>query len=299
MTRLQGNPPTPSQRMANTPDPSAAAAVRVRLDLGYDGARFSGWARQPGRRTVQGTIEEALSRLLRLPEPPRLTVAGRTDAGVHARGQVAHFDVATQTWAQVADRAAWRLVGLLPADIRVHAACTVPDGFDARFSAVWRRYSYRVCDDPLGMDPLCRHETLVHERRLELTRMNAAALALVGEHDFAAYCRRHEGATTIRQLIRLDWARNPQSLAVATVVANAFCHNMVRALVGALLAVGDGRKPTSWPAEVLSKAARDPAVQVAPPYGLCLEEVRYPRDDELAEDLARGRGSITPPAVPS
>ncbi len=284
--------------MANTLDPSAAAAVRIRLDLGYDGARFSGWARQPSRRTVQGTVEEALSRLLRLPEPPRLTVAGRTDAGVHARGQVAHFDVAAQTWAEVADGAVRRLVRLLPVDVRVHAASTVPYAFDARFSALWRRYSYRVCDDPPSMDPLCRHETLAYERPLDLTRMNAAASALVGEHDFAAYCRRRVGATTVRRLLRLDWARNPRSLAVATVVANAFCHNMVRALVGALLAVGDGRKPTAWPAEVLRKAARDPAVQVAPPHGLCLEEVRYPPDDELAAGLA-GHYSITLPAVPS
>lgn len=266
--------------MASRPDPSPAAAVRVRLDLSYDGSGFSGWARQPGRRTVQGTVEEALSQLLRSPEPPRLTVAGRTDAGVHARGQVAHFDTPTQVWVRVADRAARQLAALLPPDVAVRDVGAAPDGFDARFSALWRRYSYRVCDKPREMDPLRRHDTVVHPRQLNLCYMNEAASALVGEHDFAAYCRRREGATTVRRLLRLEWAREDPALAVATVIANAFCHNMVRALAGALLAVGDGRKPCTWPADVLAKGRRDPAVHVAAAHGLCLEEVRYPPADE-------------------
>lgn len=266
--------------MTSAPDPSPAPAVRVRLDISYDGSDFSGWARQPGRRTVQDTVEQALSQLLRTPEPPRLTVAGRTDAGVHARGQVAHFDAPAQVWARVDERAVRQLAALLPPDVSVRRANVVPDGFDARFSALWRRYSYRVCDNPCEMDPLRRHDTVAHPRPLNLRSMNEAASALVGEHDFAAYCRRREGASTVRRLLCLEWARVDPALAVAMVIANAFCHNMVRALAGALLAVGDGRKPSTWPADVLGKGRRDPAVHVAAAHGLCLEEVRYPPPDQ-------------------
>ena len=225
----------------------------------------------------------ALGRVLRLPgplDPPRLTVAGRTDAGVHARGQVVHADVPATAWPAaaggqgsraaaggqaspaaaggqagraVADRGAGplaRLNAVLPADVRVHAVAPAPDGFDARFSALWRRYSYRVCDEEARTDPLRRHETLWSFRRLDLAAMNEAAAALLGEHDFAAFCRRRPGATTVRTLRVLDWRRDSDGRAVATVVADAFCHNMVRALVGALLAVGEGRRPPGWPAVI-------------------------------------------------
>jgi tRNA pseudouridine38-40 synthase len=271
----------------------AEPSVRLRLDLSYDGTGFSGWARQPGQRTVQCALEEALGRLLRLP-PPRLTVAGRTDAGVHARGQVAHTDVPAASWDAVMDGAVARLRRLLPGDVRLGSARRVPVAFDARFSALWRRYSYRVCDDPAGPDPLRRHEIAWHRRRLAIDRMNTAAQILTGEHDFAAFCRKRDGATTIRSLIRLDWARERADVAVATVVADAFCHNMVRALAGALLAVGDGRRPVCWPADVLKAGVRDPAVHVAPAHGLCLEEVRYPPDAELGRRAAQTRGTRQP-----
>jgi tRNA pseudouridine38-40 synthase len=256
------------------------AEVRLRLDLGYDGAGFSGWARQPGRRTVQEVVEDALGRLLHLAPPPALTVAGRTDAGVHARGQVAHADVPAASWAgPVAPR---RMARLLPPDVRAHSITIAPPGFDARFSALWRRYSYRVCDDPAAVDPLRRHDTLWHRRRLDAGRMNEAAMRCLGEHDFAAFCRKRPGASTVRRLIRLDWARQAAGEIVAGVVADAFCHNMVRALVGALLAVGDGRRDVAWPSEVLAAGVRDPAVHVAPPHALCLEEVGYPPDSGLS-----------------
>jgi tRNA pseudouridine38-40 synthase len=275
----------------------AHGEVRLRLDLGYDGSGFSGWARQPGRRTVQETVEVALGRLFRLDPAPGLTVAGRTDAGVHARGQVAHVDVPAGVWPPAAATAIRRLAGLLPPDVRVHAAGPAPAGFDARFSALCRRYAYRVCDDPAAADPLRRADTLWHRHPLDVARMNEAALGCLGEHDFAAYCRRREGASTVRSLIRLAWARR-QDTVVAEVVADAFCHNMVRALVGALLAVGDGRQPVTWPGEVLAARVRDPAVHVAPPHGLCLEEVRYPADTELL-DRARAtrRRRDEPPAA--
>ncbi len=234
----------------------------------------------------------ALGRVLRLPVPPKLTVAGRTDAGVHARGQVIHTDVPAAAWSSTADspgRATSRLARVLPADVRVHAAGPAPAGFDARFSALWRRYAYRVCDDEAAADPLRRHETLWYFRRLDLAAMNEAARCCLGEHDFAAFCRRREGATTIRALRTLAWDRDDHGTAIATVVADAFCHNMVRSLVGALLAVGEGRRPPGWPAAVLAAAVRDPAVRVVSPHGLCLEEVGYPPVDELAARAVTAR----------
>ncbi len=230
--------------------------------------------------------------MLRLPGPPGLTVAGRTDAGVHARGQVVHADVPAGAWAPVAGRERGpvaRLASVLPPDVRVHGADVAPDGFDARFSALWRRYSYRVCDDPARADPLRRHETLWFFRRLDVAAMNEAARPVLGEHDFAAFCRRRPGATTIRTLRRLECQRDGDGIAVATVVADAFCHNMVRSLVGALLAVGEGRRPPGWPAAVLAAAVRDPAVRVMPPHGLCLEEVGYPPPGDLAARAADTR----------
>jgi tRNA pseudouridine38-40 synthase len=260
-----------------------SALIRLRLDIAYDGSSFAGWARQPEQRTVQGVVETALGRVLRLDPAPALTVAGRTDAGVHARGQVAHVTVPADSYARVSATLTRRLAGLLPPDVRVRRVAEAPAGFDARFSALARRYVYRVCDDPGGVDPLRRHETLWHPRPLDLDRMNAAAALLLGEHDFAAYCRRRERATTIRRLLAYEWAREAdRHVAAATVEADAFCHSMVRALVGALLAVGDGRRPVEWPAQVLAGRVRDSAVSVVAAYGLSLEEVRYPGDDELA-----------------
>ena len=266
------------------PDPGIC---RIRLDLSYDGARFHGWASQPGLRTVQDEVERALATVLGLPAV-WVTVAGRTDTGVHARGQVAHADVPAAQW-EAAGPVLRRLAGLLPPDVRARAIGLAPDGFDARFSALWRRYSYRVCDESAAADPLRRGDTLWHPRPLDVALMNEAAAALAGEHDFAAFCRRREGASTVRALLRLEWQRTAPGLAEAAVVADAFCHNMVRALTGALLAVGDGRKPPGWPAAVLAARVRDPGVHVAPAHPLCLEEVRYPAPGELAARAAATR----------
>jgi tRNA pseudouridine38-40 synthase len=279
--------------------PDGGAAVRLRLDIAYDGAAFSGWASQPGRRTIQQTLAETLGRVLRLPGPAALTVAGRTDAGVHARGQVAHCDVPAGAWLAASDAAGHRLARALPPDVRVRRIAVAPPGFDARFSALWRRYAYRVCDDPAGADPLGRNVTLWYPRPLDLAAMNEAARPLLGEHDFAAFCRRREGASTVRALLRLDWARMERSLVVATVVADAFCHNMVRALAGAALRVGDGSRPPTWPGKVLAGQARDPGVPVVPAHGLCLEEVGYPPEGELAARAAQTRRQRPAPGEPA
>jgi len=261
--------------------------VRLRLDLSYDGTDFAGWALQPGQRTVQATVEDALGTILRV--PTGLTVAGRTDAGVHATGQVAHADVATQVWATIGGSLLRRLAGVLPADVRVRAVAGAPVGFDARFSALTRRYAYRLTDAAWGSEPLRRHDTAPWPRRLDPGAMQEAASHLLGEHDFAAYCRRRKGATTIRTLHRLDWERDPSGVLVATVEADAFCHSMVRSLVGALLEVGAGQRPTTWPAAVLSAGARDPHVNVAPARGLTLLHVTYPDAAGLAERAALTR----------
>ena len=263
--------------------------MRLRLDLAYDGTDFHGWADQPGLRTVQGLLQAALTQALRV-EPARVTCAGRTDTGVHARGQVAHLDVDAAVVAAAAGRSTrppaeallHRLNGILPGDVRVRAVAEAPDGFDARFSALWRRYAYRIADAPELADPLVRRTVLAFPRPLDLDTMNQASSGLLGEHDFAAFCRKRQGATTVRALRELTWTRDAAGLAVATVRADAFCHHMVRALVGCLVLVGDGRRPTGWPGEVLRGRVRHTGVTVVRPHGLTLEEVCYPPDAELA-----------------
>lgn len=252
--------------------------TRLRLDVSYDGTDFSGWAVQPDRRTVAGVLGEALDLLLGAGTATGLTVAGRTDAGVHATGQVCHVDLPGDVWQERTSTLLRRLARLLPGDVRVRAVTEVPAEFDARFSATFRRYEYRVTDAPYGAEPLRRHLTLAWPRPLDLDALNAAAAGLVGEHDFAAYCRRKENATTLREVTRLDWRREPDGLLVATVQADAFCQAMVRSLVGAMLVAGDGRRPVEWPASLLSHRERSSHVTVAPAHGLTLVAVGYPDD---------------------
>lgn len=233
-----------------------------------------------------------------------MSVAGRTDAGVHARGQVCHVDVPGEALAALTAGSGRsggasvvrRLAGLLPDDLRVRSAEPAPAGFDARFSALWRRYAYRVADAPWGVDPLRRHDVARHARALDLAALRAAATGLLGEHDFAAFCRPRPGATTIRTLLDLSWRRADDGIVVSDVRADAFCHSMVRALVGALLAVGDGRRDPQWPARVLAAGVRDGAVTVVPAHGLTLEEVGYPAADQLAARAREARSVRTLPS---
>ncbi len=238
---------------------------------------FSGWARQPERRTVCGVLEDTLSLVMR--HDVRLTVAGRTDAGVHATGQVAHTDLPAET---DPDALVLRLARALPADLRVTAMRRVPAEFDARFGALRRHYVYRICDTAWSADPLRRGHVVAWPRKLDLDALNAASHRLLGEHDFVAFCKRRDGATTIRELQRLEWTRESDGLLAAWVSADAFCHSMVRSLVGALLAVGEGRKPVDWPGSMLSATERPSAITVAPAHGLALIGVDYPADEDLA-----------------
>ncbi|HMY08714.1 MAG TPA: tRNA pseudouridine(38-40) synthase TruA [Marmoricola sp.] len=270
--------------------------MRLRLDLSYDGAGFHGWATQPDLRAVQGELTSALQKVLRV-EEIQLTVAGRTDTGVHARGQVAHFDLAPAVLESVTGRSdvsplaslVRRVNGVLEPDIRVRAIAMAAEGFDARFSAIWRRYCYRIADHAGCRDPLTRGFVLHWPRNLDEALMNDAAEALLGEHDFAAFCKRREGATTIRTLLDLEWERDQSGVLVGTVRADAFCHNMVRSLVGCLIAIGEGRKPVTWAAQILEARARDSAVGVVAAHGLTLEEVGYPDDLDLADQAKRSR----------
>lgn len=258
--------------------------VRVRLAISYDGTGFSGWAVQPGQRTVQGVLQDALAAVLRLPAPPQLTVAGRTDAGVHALGQVAHVNLpaAIASAPPVRDGGLARRWGrALPPDVRVRSATVAAPGFDARFSARWRRYEYRIGDADTGVSPLRRGFVAAWRRRLDAAAMHAAGAALLGLHDFAAFCKPRPGATTIRTLQQLDIGRHGDEVLI-TVAADAFCHSMVRSLVGALAAVGEGRRDAAWLAGLLDAAQRANDVTVAPAHGLTLVEVGYPPDDELA-----------------
>jgi tRNA pseudouridine38-40 synthase len=271
--------------------------TRIRLDLAYDGAGFTGWAKQPGLRTVQGELEAALATIFRTVGPqPTLTVAGRTDVGVHATGQVAHLDLDD---AQVADlerarrgdhapRGLWALVRRLngiagaAGDVQVQRATVAPPGFDARFAAVWRRYEYRVADAAALRDPRRRGYELWHPTALDGEAMAEAARSLLGLHDFASFCRPREGATTIRTLQEFSWSRDADGVLIAHVRADAFCHSMVRALVGACLAAGAGRLATGRVVILRDAASRTNEFAVAPAKGLTLVDVGYPADDELA-----------------
>jgi len=275
---------------------TSESLLRVRMDLAYDGTKFYGWATQPGFRTVQATIEHAWGVILR-DEPPSLTVGGRTDAGVHARGSVAHLDVALDRWEalpahrpRLPEESAWaRLSGVLPDDIVIRNVSIAPPGFDARFSALHRRYTYRICDRPSTADPLRRFDTVVLKQMLDVDVMNEASATVLGFHDFASFCRRREGATTVRTLQQFTWVREPDGTIVGTLIADAFCHSMVRALVGAVIPVGTGRENMDWPAEVLRGRQRHSGVTVMPALGLCLEEIVYPDDDQVAARAEEAR----------
>ncbi|MFC4377473.1 tRNA pseudouridine(38-40) synthase TruA [Nocardia halotolerans] len=264
--------------------------TRVRLGVSYDGTDFTGWARQPGLRTVQGVLEESLSKVFRA--PIQLTVAGRTDAGVHAEGQVAHFDTAGEL---EPDKLMHRMARFLPKDVRITGIRTAPPEFDARFSAMRRHYAYRLTTAPYGAEPLQARSVVACKPGVDVEAMRAASRNLLGLHNFAAFCRRREGATTVRELQRFDWVREGDLL-TAYVSADAFCWSMVRSLVGAVLAVGEGRRTPDWVAGLLAETERASSVAVAPAHGLSLIAVDYPPDAELAARNVQTRETRTVPA---
>jgi tRNA pseudouridine38-40 synthase len=280
-------------------DGGHVSLVRLRFDVAYDGTDFSGWAMQAGRRTVAGVIEDALSTIFRF--PVATTVAGRTDTGVHATGQVAHVDVPAGAIPLAYPRA-WRNDGrtvdpaveflplvrrlgrLLPEDVRVHDVRRAPTGFDARFSALRRHYVYRLSTAPYGAEPQSARFVTPWPHPLDVDAMSEASRELQGLNDFAAFCRHRDGSTTIRDLQRLEWVRDGDSV-TAHVAADAFCWSMVRSLVGAMLAVGEGRRDARWCAELLTSTRRSSDFTTAPARGLTLVGVDYPPDRELADRI--------------
>lgn len=270
-----------------------APPIRLRLDISYDGTNFAGWTKQPTLRTVQGELEAAIATVFqRHGSPPTLTVAGRTDAGVHATGQVAHLDLSAEQLASLDDRRgqsgpqslARRLNGIagLSSDVVVRSTAIAPAGFDARFAAIWRRYEYRVEDAINPRNPLVRGFTLSYPTALDVAAMNEAATTLLGLHDWATYCKPREGGTTIRTLQQFSWERQNDGIVLARVQADAFCHSMVRSLVGASLAVGEGKLAASDLVTLRDDGARTSAFKTAPAKGLTLVEVGYPPDEQLA-----------------
>jgi tRNA pseudouridine38-40 synthase len=268
---------------------SGGGFVRLRLDIAYDGTDFAGWALQVGQRTVAGVLDEALSTVFRTPVLSR--AAGRTDAGVHATGQVAHVDVPTDALPHAYPRTTRaddneflplvrRLARFLPADVRVLDINRAAAGFDARFSALRRHYVYRLSTAPHGVEPQETRYVTAWPRPLDVEAMSTASRDLLGLNNFAAFCRQREGATTIRDLQRLDWSRDGDRV-TAYVSADAFCWSMVRSLVGALLAVGEHRREPGWCATLLTSTHRSSDFAAAPPHGLTLVGVDYPPDDEL------------------
>ncbi len=276
---------SPSPAVVRTP----AATTRLRMDLAYDGTDFLGWAVQPGARTVQGEVEHWTTTVLRSPQPVGLLCAGRTDAGVHARAQVAHLDVPVGTEPAVLLR---RLRRVLPSDIAVVEVSEAPAGFHARFSARWRRYVYRLADGGV-LDPLQRRYVATVRRRVDVDAFNQAGATLLGLHDFAPFCRAKPNATTIRALQDVEARRVPAGplgdRVEVTVRADAFCHSMVRSLVGALTTVATGQRDLDWLRAVAAHPRRHTQVQVMPARGLTLEEVRYPPEEELAARAVESR----------
>lgn len=282
--------------------------MRIRLDVAYDGAGFHGWAAQPGLRTVQGELESAMSTIFRA--DVALTVAGRTDAGVHAAHQVAHADVPRAAWnalpgrsehapneslvrrmnAILARRAREAYATDLPtgySDVVVRFATEVPGDFDARFSALWRSYTYRIADGASAWDPR-RRDVLWLSERLDVDAMNRAAQPLLGEHDFLSFCKPREGTSTVRTLLELGFIR-AEGAVIGHAKADAFCHSQVRTLMGTLIEVGRGARGEDWPAIRLAEAHRDGQVIVAPPHPLTLEEVGYPAPAEFGAQASRAR----------
>lgn len=251
---------------------------RLRIELAYDGTNFSGWAVQPDRRTVQQSVEEALSKIARI--NVETIVAGRTDAGVHATGQVIHVDVPEEMGL---DDLGYKLNRILDEDVRINKIEIAPPAFHARFSALRRYYEYRILDENKVIQPMARLNTASWYRPLDVDLMNHASALLLGTHDYAAFCKFREGGTTIRTLETYQWRRDRDGYLLADVVADAFCYSMVRNLVGAIVCVADGRKDPEWISTLLENKERVSDSLVFPARGLTLYKVDYPDAAELLE----------------
>ena len=252
--------------------------LRLRIDLAYDGTNFSGWGKQPDRRTVQEEVEKALTTATQ--SKIETIVAGRTDAGVHATGQVIHVDVPDTL---NLDDLSYKLNRMLDTDVRVMKVAVVNGPFNARFSALRRHYTYKILDGNQTISPLDRLDVASWYRVLDVDLMNQASALMLGSHDFAAYCKFREGSTTVRNLQRFEWRRDSAGFLIGDVVADSFCYSMVRNLVGAVVCVADGRFGPEWIEQTLANKVRISDSLVFPACGLTLRQVDYPTDDQLLE----------------
>lgn len=284
--------------MSEPVDLNVDGFTRLRIDFGYDGTDFFGWSKQPELRTIQGAFLEALTLIFGDSEIDfSLRVAGRTDAGVHALNQVAHFDLSPTQLARLGRETihdiAYKLNRLLPNDIRVTAVGVAPEGFDARFGAINRRYRYRLADNLAFKNPLETRFTLDVAGQLDIDAMNEAGGHLLGLHDFASFCKPREGSTTIRELQEITVSRGQGEVVEIEIQADAFCHNMVRSIVGALIAVGQGRATPAKIKQLLEQTNREGSYKVVSPHGLSLLKIGYPADDQLAAQAEKAQNLRT------
>ncbi len=264
---------------------------RFRIDLAYDGTDFAGWAKQPNLRTVQGELLAVLQQIFgESKDDFHMRVGGRTDAGVHADHQVCHIDLTEKQLRRLGRNplTAKRLNSLLADDVSVLKISKAPAGFDARFSAIGRSYQYSISDALSKPNPKLVRYTLEVNKSLSVEKMNQAAAKLLGLRDFGAFCKPRPGATTIRELRKLQ-VRRVRGRILVDVSADAFCHNMVRALVGALIAVGEGKLTASELSAIQKKAVRTSSFKVVGPKGLTLMAISYPAVSGLAKQAEKAR----------
>ena len=261
---------------------------RAKISLSYDGTNFFGWGKQSDRRTVQGEIEAALKTLYR--QDLETVVAGRTDAGVHASGQVIHVDLPIGDFGFDFEDLSYRLNRILSEEIRIKSAERASKDFHARFGALRRHYIYKIQDGLGIIEPVKRLDITPWYRDLDIQRMNQAAATLIGEHDFFSFARFRENSTTIRTLERFDFQRDEQGLIISNIIADAFCYNMVRSLIGTMVYIGEGRFPITWAREILEKHERPSDSLVFPARGLTFIGVEYPQDSLLANRVNQVMG---------
>jgi len=254
------------------PTAKSSGLFRIRAKLAYDGTNYAGFGKQPDQVSIQGELEKSLKQIFN--QTIKTIAAGRTDRGVHARGQWVHFDLPQSAWQKVKD-AKYSLNHVLPSDIRILEIEKVIEDFDARYSALWRRYTYWVADKTHQLDPLRRHYVYKYGYKLDLAKLNKTSQMLIGLHDFATYCKPREHSSTVRNLMQFDW-QVIDGLFVAELKADAFCYGLVRNLIGAVLPAGAGLIAIDEPKVRLVKKQRSETIFQAPANGLVLEEISYP-----------------------
>jgi len=276
----------------NKPAGDSGGLVRFRVDLAYDGTDFAGWAKQPGLRTVEGDLVKMFEKVFGKSKTDfDMRVAGRTDSGVHAKHQVCHLDIPQKRLSRIGRDPlnAFRLNTLIADDLIILDIHQITSDFDARFSALGRRYRYTIVDPEFKKDPMLVRYALTHKRVLDVALMNLAAKELIGLKDFAAFCKPRAGASTIRNLTTFEVSRDPGGLITIDIHADAFCHNMIRSLVGSIMAVADGRLSIQDLIHVQKSGKRANKFKTIDAKGLSLESIDYPDPADYAKQANLNR----------